>query len=512
MPSSIYYIENGLRKVRPYTLTRRITSKRRWVGRTVCEVFDSEIMPGETSSSSGGGKIELELLRRKNLKRGRPTDELLTGAAAFAATVEDGDTLVYTAHVHEPPVLFDPASEPTATAAADSGLEQKQSLEILHDDADCLVLNKPAGVPVHPTGKYNRNSLVSILAYDHGYTFVKTDDEKPGAASSNNTSLEMLTPTHRLDRVTSGVLILAKTRAYARRIQAELEHREGVAKEYLALVAISPQAPTAATTTDTPRSRLVPGQTLTCSVPLFETQFTAGFGRFATRLGADVISSTSGSSGDPAATSTSRKKKSQLTSAGGPKPAETRVRVLRVLGPHALVSCTPITGRTHQIRKHLALLGIPIANDPVYGDAIIGPLFIRLSDQVNALHAEAVANSATNTINANSNHEPLVKLDYVEKVRDLFTEIEHAMRRKAKLANSNNNNNNDDDDDDDNDNNNTKTDNDNDEMCHECGADLSRYRDPAPADLFIYLHAFKYSGPSFNYQTSAPAWAHPYID
>jgi 23S rRNA-/tRNA-specific pseudouridylate synthase len=496
----------------------------------VCEVFDSEIMPGENSSSGGGdGKIELELLRRKNLKRGRFTDDLLKGAAAFAATVEDGDTLVYTAHVHEPPVLFDPAGGPATTTTAAAGVATassftpKQTLEILHDDADCLVLNKPAGVPVHPTGKYNRNSLVSILAHDYGYTFVNDEDKKNGATKGNTNGSStsgtsygggMLSPTHRLDRVTSGVLILAKTRAYARRIQAELEHREGVAKEYLALVRISPHTPTAApaaeaTPTTTPLGPLVPGQTLTCSVPLFETQFTAGFGRFAARLGADLIPSAS--LAPLSATTAPRNKKSQVRSvSGGPKPAETRVRVLRVSGAHALVSCTPITGRTHQIRKHLALLGIPIANDPVYGDAIIGSLFIQLSEQVNALHIKALENlksdrsnsTTTNNAKDHSNDDaPQVKIDYVEKVRDLFTEIEHAMRIKAiKLANSSNNNN-------------TKIDNDlNNEICHECGADLSRYRDPAPADLFIYLHALKYSGPSFNYQTSVPAWARPYID
>lgn len=450
--SSVYYFENGLRKVKPYTLTRHITSKRRWVGRSVQQVFDREINPNHQNDPA---TIKLQVLRKKNTKRGRLTDELIQGKKVYDILVEDGDIITYTLHVHEPPVLL--ANETKVVAGG-----KKPGLEILQDDEDCLVINKPAGVPVHPTGKYNRNSLVSILALEHGYTFAANETKQNVSGGGG-----MLAPTHRLDRVTSGVLILAKTRAYARRIQAELEHRTGVSKEYLALVSVN-------TATS---GQLTAGQNLTCNTPLFETQFTAGFDRFASRLGA-VDSFNAGP-----------KQGKSGGGGGGPKPAETRVSVLWAHGSRALVSCTPVTGRTHQIRKHLAILGLPIANDPVYGDRIIGPLFINLSDRVNALHEQAVREATANKNQQN------VKIDYVETVRELFTEIELVMREKGAAAA-----------------NHGKTDFEDFHTCSECGVDLDRYKDPAPEDLFIYLHALKYSGPSFSYKTSLPGWARAYID
>lgn len=179
-----------------------------------------------------------------------------------------------------------------------------ERLSILFEDESLLVVDKPAGVLSHPTDKVRRNSVTDILSRQF-----------PGSA---------LRLAHRLDRETSGVLLLSKDAVSARLIQEQFERRE-TAKEYLALVAGVP------TWTET-----------SLDLPLAK----AG----------DGIKVRQAALEDGA-------------------PALTNFVRLAASNTAALVLCRPKTGRLHQIRVHLMHLGHPILGDLLYGGD--GSLYLK---------------------------------------------------------------------------------------------------------------------------------------
>jgi 23S rRNA pseudouridine1911/1915/1917 synthase len=189
-------------------------------------------------------------------------------------------------------------------------------LPVLYEDEHLFAIAKPAGVPVHPTARYHRNTVVKLLALERGG--------------------ESFTLAHRLDRETSGVLLLAKTREADRRIKRQLEERTGVDKRYLAITWGAPD-----------------DDAFRVDLPLeLDT---------ASRL----------------------RVRMRVATRDGGLSASTRFEVLararRADGPYALVGCDLETGRQHQIRVHLAALGFPIVGDKLYGPD--PELFARGADQ-----------------------------------------------------------------------------------------------------------------------------------
>jgi 23S rRNA pseudouridine1911/1915/1917 synthase len=182
---------------------------------------------------------------------------------------------------------------------------------VLLDDGEVLVIDKPAGLPVHATAKFYFNTLTRVLA-----------ERYPG---------EAMQICHRLDRETSGALVVARGRAAASVIKTAFEHKQ-VRKTYLAIVHGDPAWPAAGT-----GAEHVIDLALRISRP-----------------------------GDPTRLPGVR----MITGPGG-MPAMTRVCVEARAGRYALVRCTPVTGRQHQIRAHLAAAGFPIVGDKLYthGDA-----------------------------------------------------------------------------------------------------------------------------------------------
>lgn len=174
--------------------------------------------------------------------------------------------------------------------------------EVLYEDEHVLVINKPAGMLTHAKGAIAEEfTAADIIKPSTSY---KTETNRPGIV-------------HRLDRDTSGVLLMVKTDEAARKIQQQFSNRT-VKKVYQAVVSGVPKQPKALL--DLPIER------------------------------------------NPSAPSTFR------VGANG-KPATTVYEVLQTnaAGTHSLVELRPRTGRTHQLRVHMQYIGTPIVGDVVYG-------------------------------------------------------------------------------------------------------------------------------------------------
>jgi 23S rRNA pseudouridine1911/1915/1917 synthase len=181
--------------------------------------------------------------------------------------------------------------------------EPVAGLQVRYGDEHLFVVDKPAGVVVHPSAGHGGGTLVHGLlahAIEGG-----EEAERPGIV-------------HRLDRDTSGLLVVARSDEAHRRLQRLLRRRE-LTREYLALVR------------GRPRSRR---------------------GRVEAPIGRDRR--------DPT--------RHSLDTAT-PREAVTHFEVVELFREHALLGVRLETGRTHQIRVHLAAIDLPVSGDPVYGIA-----------------------------------------------------------------------------------------------------------------------------------------------
>jgi 23S rRNA pseudouridine1911/1915/1917 synthase len=203
-----------------------------------------------------------------------------------------------------------------------SGVEgpraEKIPLDILYEDDDLLVVNKPAGMVVHPAAGHRAGTLVNaILA--HCPNLNVGGVERPGIV-------------HRLDSETSGIIVIAKNDAAMRDLQAQFKARR-VHKTYLALVEGIVKPPRGKI--DAPIGRDPKHRQKMAVIPIPPTPFPAREG--GRGLGQRARASV------------------------------TVYRTLAHLGAHTLLAVEPQTGRTHQIRVHLAFLGFPVVADAVYG-------------------------------------------------------------------------------------------------------------------------------------------------
>jgi 23S rRNA pseudouridine1911/1915/1917 synthase len=175
-------------------------------------------------------------------------------------------------------------------------------LTISYEDKDILVIDKPAGLTVHPAPGHPSHTLVNaILAHC------------PDLAMSN----ELMRPgiVHRLDKDTSGLIVIAKNDSAREYLATQFKNRT-VTKGYFVLV----------------KGRLSPKQ-----------------GIIEAPIGRDPDS----------------RRKMAIVETG--KEATTQYQVRKYLNNYTLVEVTPLTGRTHQIRIHLAAIGCPVAGDSIYG-------------------------------------------------------------------------------------------------------------------------------------------------
>jgi 23S rRNA pseudouridine1911/1915/1917 synthase len=173
--------------------------------------------------------------------------------------------------------------------------------EVVWEDDHLIIVDKPAGVVVHPAAGHRGGTLVQALAG----RAAGGDPMRPGVV-------------HRLDRDTSGLLVVAKGDAVLRALQEQLAARE-IEREYLALVEGRP-----------------PARTGTIDAPLGRDR------RVRTRRSSDT---------------------------DDPRPAVTHFEIEEALPASTLLRVRLETGRTHQIRAHLLAIGHPVAGDPEYGHA-----------------------------------------------------------------------------------------------------------------------------------------------
>jgi len=222
---------------------------------------------------------------QKLLDEGRVTIAEKVPKASYK--VEAGDVIV----VRVPP----PA--PTEVRA------EAIPLTIVYQDADIVVVDKPAGMVVHPAhGHYSGTLVNALLAYCPDLAGVG-GELRPGIV-------------HRLDKDTSGLLVVAKNDAAHRYLQAQFKQHL-VHKTYLALT---------------------------------EGLLPVAYGVIEAPIGRHP----------------QQRKRMAVLPRGG-REARTEYRVLEYFAQHTLVEAEPITGRTHQIRIHFAFIGHPIAGDRVYG-------------------------------------------------------------------------------------------------------------------------------------------------
>lgn len=191
-------------------------------------------------------------------------------------------------------------------------------IDIVFENEDLLIINKPSGMVTHPAPGNYENTLVNALL---GKYSLSSDLLRPGIV-------------HRLDKDTSGLMLVAKN-DYAHAKLGEMIKNREVKRTYLALVS-------------------------------------------------GVINHETGTIDAPIGRDTKYREKMMVTDVNS-KKAITHFRVLKRFKKHTLIECNLETGRTHQIRVHMQYIGYPVVNDPLYGKEVIDKDFGQL------LHSKKIA-------------------------------------------------------------------------------------------------------------------------
>lgn len=250
-------------------------------------------MQKELRIEDAGSRLDKALADLTELSRSQANEEIKKGGvlvngkpAKAKYAVKVGDVITYTLPEEE---VLDYVAEDLP-------------LDIIYEDADVAVVNKPQGMVVHPSAGHASGTLVNALLYHIKDLSSINGVVRPGIV-------------HRIDKDTSGLLMIAKNDQAHQALADELKAKKSLRK-YLTIV----------------------------------------HGNLPTDRG--VIEA-------PIGRSDKDRKKQAVTAKG--KPALTRFQVLERFGAYTLVELTLETGRTHQIRVHMAYIGHPVAGDPAYG-------------------------------------------------------------------------------------------------------------------------------------------------
>lgn len=179
----------------------------------------------------------------------------------------------------------------------------EMDIDIIYEDDDIMVINKPSGLVVHPgSGNYDNTLVNGLMHYTNSLSDIN-GEERPGIV-------------HRIDKDTSGLLLVAKNNKAHAILTEYFKNHENIKREYIALLC-----------------GVFPHDSATIDAPI---------GR------------------DP------KDRKKMTVTANNSKEAITNMKVIKKYQNYTLVSCILKTGRTHQIRVHMNYIGYPIYNDPVY--------------------------------------------------------------------------------------------------------------------------------------------------
>ncbi|PSR99018.1 pseudouridine synthase [Coniella lustricola] len=399
-----YYFEGGFRRVRPYYFTYTTWCKERWRGRELIDIFESEFRDRPLAyyrNAMEGGEVAV------NSKTVGPHYVL-----------RNGDYITHTLHRHEPPVTIDP-------------------IGVLHEDDHMIVLNKPSGVPVHPSGRYNFNSITEIMKSERGPSWTAY-------------------PCNRLDRLTSGIMFVAKNPKAAVALGNQIADRT-VNKEYIARVI----------------GRFPDGEVV-CNQPILAISPKLGLNRVRAngkhartvfqRLAYypptkkyDREPTSEGNADSPA----------DAASGAGRRPWSGKEG-------YSIVRCMPVTGRTHQLRVHLQFLGHPIQNDPIYANQKVWGFDLGSHDSDASLNSDE---DIISRLSRMGKEDVATAVAYYDEMVD-----EYEKRRAEKMSG---------------------------EVCDMCQTPL--YTDPGPHELSLWLHSLRYEDKhgKWGYVSPLPAWALP---
>ncbi len=180
---------------------------------------------------------------------------------------------------------------------------KEMPIDIVYEDEDIIIVNKPSGLVVHPgSGNYDNTLVNGLMHYTNSLSDIN-GEERPGIV-------------HRIDKDTSGLLLIAKNNKSHAILTEYFKKHENIKREYIALICGN-----------------FPHDSATIDAPI---------GR------------------DP------KDRKKMTVTAENSKEAITHLKVLKKYQDYTLVSLVLETGRTHQIRVHMNYIGFPIYNDPVY--------------------------------------------------------------------------------------------------------------------------------------------------
>lgn len=255
MPPKI--VIGPLRFFEPYDFTFSTVAKGRWYNRKLIDVFSEEFkrVPRAT--------LEDRINQGKILVNGKQI--------SLDYVIQQHDKILHTApRIESPTYNVDP--------------------HVIGETDEYIAIYKPPSLPIHATGGYFYNSLIKQIG-THYF------------------------PVHRLDRVTSGIIVMAKSMQAAKKFTEMLDANK-IHKTYVARVL--GQFPTEKKIVD---------------LPILE----------------------------------SKDSRAKMQCGEGGKESKTEFELIKTNGKESIVRCHPITGRTHQIRVHLAAIGFPISNDTFYG-------------------------------------------------------------------------------------------------------------------------------------------------
>jgi 23S rRNA pseudouridine1911/1915/1917 synthase len=249
-------------------------------------------------------------------------------------------------------------------AVDDSWIAQAIELDIIHEDEDVLIINKPAGMVVHPGAGNHQGTLVNALLH-----------HSPPLEGIPRAGI-----VHRIDKGTTGLLMIAKTLQAHNSLVSQLQERS-VHREYQA---IAMGVMTAGGTVDAP-------------------------------VGRHHI----------------ERKRMTVTSSG--KPAITHYRVEQRFRAHTHIRCKLETGRTHQIRVHMAHIRYPLLGDPAYGGRLRLPKGAseQCQETLKAFRRQALHAGSLGFIHPRTQQEVSWKVDMPEDMQQILTILTHDQQQNT---------------------------------------------------------------------------------